>query len=398
MIYFKKLLEQKKNIINKELISFFNKKEKEFQNYPDIAQIIFSKLKEFTLRDGKRLRPILVMYGFFAFYNQNLVDNNNSINNNSTINLNNNNKNNLTINLSNKNFNKTINNKIDYNKEIIKVAIAVELMQSYLLIHDDIIDNDDLRRNKPTMHKELENEFKHLTKNNKEELGKSLAIIAGDIISVFGSEIIENTKFDEILKLKGIKLFNETIIKTCIGQSLDIISTYNDKITEKEIENIQQFKTAVYTLNSPLKLGAIFANANNNQLKQLENFALPLGEAFQIQDDILGLIGDKKKIGKNIGSDIKEGKKTLLVLKAINNSNQNQKEFLINCLGKKDITTNEINKFIEIVKQTKSLDYSINKAKKLIQKSKNELQKIKMNKDAKLFFESIADYMLDRKY
>ncbi|MFP4403205.1 MAG: polyprenyl synthetase family protein [Candidatus Woesearchaeota archaeon] len=359
MIDFKKQLEKERKIINKELIKYFNKKEKYFLNEPKIAQIIFSKLKEFTLRDGKRLRAILVLYGYKAFYK---------------------------------------NNNLTYDKEILNVAIAVELMQSFLLIHDDIIDNDNLRRNKPTMHKVLENEFGYLTTKNKEELGKNLAIIAGDIISVLGSEIIENTKFDENIKLKAIKIFNETIIKTCIGQTMDILSIYDKKITEKEIKKIQQYKTSIYSLYSPLKLGSVFANSNNDELKLLKKFAMPLGEAFQIQDDILGLIGDKKKIGKNIGSDIKEGKKTLLVIKAIKNSNEKQKQKIKKYLGKKDISINEINEFIKIITETKSLDYSINKARRLIKKSKLELKKINMNDNVKIFLESIADFMLMREY
>ncbi|HFC36326.1 MAG TPA: polyprenyl synthetase family protein, partial [Candidatus Moranbacteria bacterium] len=128
----------------------------------------------------------------------------------------------------------------------------------------------------------------------------------------------------------------------------------------------------------------------------MTKLSVPMGIAFQIQDDILGIFGSEEKIGKPIGSDISEGKQTILVLEAKKNSNEKQKRFLNSVLGKSDLSAQEVDKFRDIVVKTGALDYAKNLAKKYIAESKKEIAKISLEKKAKDFLMGIADYMMER--
>ncbi len=349
---FDKLLNTYKNEVDNELNSYFDSLETE--ELGDLGKKIIEDLREFTLRGGKRIRAILVIFGYKAFNGKK-------------------------------------------NKEILKAAIAVELMQSFLLIHDDIIDCDEKRRGKPTLHKLYENNFSDLSKNPP-KLGIDMAIIAGNIASALGQEIIQNTRFEDSVKLKAIKIFNQAIVKTCVGEALDVISAHKKDSNESEIELIQRLKTSTYTFESPLMLGAAFAGADNLRIEELRNFAAPIGEAFQIQDDIIGIFGSEEKIGKPVGNDIREGKKTLLFTEAIKKASNKEKDFLRYVLGNSKIKEDDIIKVKEIIDKTGSLDYSNKKIEVLISSGLKRLDKLEINEEAKNFFRGISNYILRREY
>lgn len=350
----KNILLEYKQRIDSALSSYFLEKDKEVSEYPEIAKSIFEDIKEYTLRGGKRVRSTLVIHGYKAF------------------------------------------GGLD-DDEILKAALAVELMQSFLLVHDDIIDNDSLRRGKPTLHKIYESRFDNIT-DSSTKLGESIAIVAGDIMSVLGNEILQKTNFPIERKLEAIRIFNKACITTCIGQIMDTLSSHEPDFSKDDIKYVQQMKTATYTLEAPLHLGATLAGASSEDLKKLSDFAIPLGEAFQIQDDILGMFGTEEKIGKPVGSDLQEGKKTLLIMIALEKSNDEEKEFLELVLGKEDVTELDILKAKTIIEETGSLKYSQDKALELIEKSKQALGKLDIDESTKEFFEGVAEYMLKRKY
>lgn len=339
-----KQLKEFKTKVELEIKKFFEEKEKKASKIDKFAKEVIILLKKYTLNGGKRLRASFLYYGYKCFSSN--------------------------------------------EKDLIKASIAMELIQSYLLIHDDIIDNDDYRRGKPAFHVQT----KKISKD-----GKGLAIIAGDICFSLANELISSTSFKDSKKIKALKFMNRMNKWVCYGQVLDLISNNNKNHQLKDTNKINILKTAMYTTYGPLVLGAILAGANDKKIKQLEKYALPLGEAFQIQDDILGMFGNEKKIGKPIGSDIKEGKKTLLYLKAIEFSKEKDKTYLKKQLGRKQTKTS-INKIRKIITKCGSLNYCNNKNKELIQKSKKEAEKMKFKKEGKIFLIDICDYLENRKY
>jgi len=349
------MLEDYKKIVEKELNLFFNDKLAKAELIDPASKEMIELLKEYTLRGGKRLRAALVYHSYRCFSKKNL-------------------------------------------KEIIKASMAMELLQSYLLIHDDIMDNDDLRRNGPTLHISYkgiaEKDFK---KTDSKHFGISMAILAGDICCSFANEIIAELDIKERYKTAALKALNHTTHKVIYGQALDLLSELR-KVDEKDIEKIHKLKTATYTIEAPLHIGALLAGAKEKHLQTLSSYAIPLGKAFQIQDDILGMFGNEEKLGKPIASDLKEGKKTLLILKAIDNADAVQKIAIINALGSKRLTDLQIKKIRKIIKDTGSLDFSKNLAKKLIQKSKQAVQNSNFKKPGKNFLLDIANYLENREY
>ena len=333
-----------KDQINKELQKFFNKK---LETTQGIEKNMVKLLREYTLRGGKRIRAQMIVQGY------------NSI------------------------------KKI--NKEIIKTSIAIELIQSYLLIHDDIIDNSDLRRGKPSMHKIYE----QVKSPDPKQFGISMAIIIGDLASTYANEIITDSNFKEKRKNQAIKQLNKTVETVIYGQALDIISNFK-KITKEQVKEIHKKKTASYTFEGPLKIGAILAGANNKQLKILHNYGINLGQAFQLQDDILGMFGEKEKIGKPIDSDLKEGKQTLLILKALEKANKKQKTTIKKALGNKKLKKSDLKQVQNIIKETNSLKHSQELSNKLTLKAKEIMQKSNLRTEATEFLLNIADNMLER--
>ena len=347
------ILEYYKEKIELRLKTFLDEKIADAEKISDSSREIMQYIKEFNLRGGKRIRSVLIIMAYKS--------------------------------LGGKNEN-----------AIIDIAASAELMQSFLLIHDDIIDDDDLRRGGPTMHRIYAEKYKGC--DNPKKFGENMAIIAGDLLASLGNEIISKSAFDEEKKLKLLQKFNKIIKLTGYGEIIDILSGLKTNVTEQDISKMHKLKTAVYTIEGPLHMGAIAAGASDDQLKILSEYAIPLGMAFQLKDDILGLFGSEEKLGKPADSDIKEGKKTLLILKVLENANKEQKELIGNALGNKDITKTELTKVREIIKETGSLSYSENLAEKLVKKAKNAIKTSDFETHGKDFFLEIADYVIKRDY
>lgn len=336
------LLLEYKNNIDLELKNFFKKKNSALTD-KNIENILIH-LKDFNLRGGKRIRGILTIIGYTLFKN--------------------------------------------YNKEIIKAATAIELMESFFLIHDDITDNDDLRRGSLTLHKAYEKLYP--------KQGISFALVAGDLLSSLGTELITNLNFKQ--KLKALQIYNQAITTTCYGQLYDMLIENKPPISESEISKLHELKTAYYTIEAPLKIGAALANAKDKDLELITSFALPLGKAFQLKDDILGVFGSKSQLGKSPLSDLKQKKKTLLILKALQKANKKQKHYLLTHLGNKQLTNRELTKIKNIIIKTGSLNYSLKIIEKLVNNSKAIIEKSNFNPKAKSLLLDIANYIVMRSY
>lgn len=336
------LLEYKKSI-DLELKNILEKQIKHTSSIDPNLKDILLYLKDFNLRGGKRIRGILTIIGYTLFKN--------------------------------------------YNKEIIKAAVAIELMESFFLIHDDITDDDELRRGSLTLHRAYEKLYK--------KKGISFALVSGDLLCSLGNELMTNLNFPQ--KLKALQIYNNAITKTCYGQFYDMLIE-NKSITESEISKLHELKTAHYTIEAPLKIGAILANAKEKDLKQISKLSTPLGKAFQLKDDILGVFGTKTQLGKSPLSDLKQGKKTLLILRALQNANKKQKHYLLTHLGNKKLTNKELKKIRDIIIKTNSLNYSLETITKLVNDSKAIIQSSNFNPKAKSLLLDIANYIVMRSH
>ncbi len=347
----KELMGYYKMKVEESLMNFFREKKKGLEHWS--SREACEILEEYTLRGGKRIRAILMIVGY-----------------------------------------KMMGGK---NDEIIKASSSLELIQSYLLIHDDIMDESDLRRGKDTVHKIYEK--KHLKNGfggRPIRFGESMAIIAGDLANAYAMEILSSSDFPAELKVKAIHKLNEIIEYTGYGQIIDIYSGALDEFKEEDLILLHKYKTARYTIEGPLALGIILAG---KEPEGIENYAIPVGIAFQLQDDILGLFGSEEEIGKPVTSDLAEGKKTLLIIKALENASNEDRKIIMQALGNPAVTYEQLEKVREIVRRTGSLDYSKNLAKKMVEEAKDYLKGIEVeDEEMRDFLLWLADYMISRSY
>ena len=182
---------------------------------------------------------------------------------------------------------------------------AIELLQTYLLIHDDVMDGDELRRGGPSVHASLRDRF------GSARAGETGAILAGDFASALAQDALLSVSVGpERVALAARELARMQIDVVC-GQLLDMRAGANDRAG---VEAMHTLKTASYTVRGPLLIGAILAGASAAQKAALERFATPLGVAFQLRDDLLGTFGDPARTGKPAATDLREGKRTALVV------------------------------------------------------------------------------------
>ena len=273
---------------------------------------------------------------------------------------------------------------------ILQVSCGIELLHSFLLIHDDIIDKDELRRGKPTIHKSYSG-------GKNEHFGISKAIITGDIGAFLGYELIVGSGFSKERITKALSKLNEYLLGTGYGQILDIESDYKNRVSWEDILKVRTYKTAYYTFVMPLVVGAIFGGADDKTLSLLEKYGIPVGIAFQLADDILGVFGDPKKSGKSNESDIREGKKTFLFAKALELAKDGDRKFLLKWYGSDKLDKEKITRIREIFTSSGSLDYSQQLAKEKSEKGKKYVLKITRNSQFRKILSSLADFMIYRR-
>lgn len=273
------------------------------------------------------------------------------------------------------------------NQEIIKAAAAFEIFQTAILAHDDIIDLSALRRGKPTLYRAL----------GGDHYGISQAICLGDVGFFLAGQSIIESNFSPEVKNRAFSSFVRTMVDTAMGEVLDVELPHRpDQPQEEDILTIFRLKTAQYTITGPLHLGAILAGASQEILDQIVCFGKSLGIAFQIQDDILGVFGNEKELGKSVTSDIEEGKNTLLLTYALGYGSDEQKKVLDKYYGKGKIGEEGLNEVKKVFTETGALQYSQQKALSLVAEAKEIISQMDIARDKKVLLNEMADFLVQR--
>jgi len=288
-------------------------------------------------------------------------------------------------------------------KKILKTSIFLELLHSYLLIHDDIIDQDFLRHNQATLNfyyqKIAKSQFKIRNYLEAKHFGDSLAIILGDLcFNLCLENFLESFREDKKRFSKIFSKFMEVVDDVVFGQSQDVMLEKKSKISFEEIISVYFYKTASYSFVGPLKLGAIFGDLKEKTFEKIEEFAIPMGIAFQIQDDLLGVFGKKSETGKSTFSDICQGKRTLLFYLASQWAQKDDKKFLKKWYGHPKISKEKAEKIKEIFKKTKAKEYCQNLAEDLFLKAKEIIEKSDFPKKIKEKLILLSLYLAQRRY
>ena len=260
-----KILKDFRKQFDREINIYLDEKIKSFNKIDNKASDLVIIIKEFINNGGKRLRPAIFYYAYASYSNKDLIT-------------------------------------------ALKLSFIFELFQSFALIHDDIIDNSDLRREKPTVHKKY---------------NLSTAILAGDLALMFADEIFS----DEIKDQKIIDLYNEFKQVLLVGEYLDTIKI-------NDINKIMELKTAQYSFVKPAMIALHLAKVNQQEINKWEIFLREIGILFQIKDDYDGVFGDEKKIGKSTNTDIIDGKNTLIIKGFLEKTNDEDKKRFNSFFGK----------------------------------------------------------------
>lgn len=274
-------------------------------------------LEEFTLRGGKRFRALLVLAGYHMTAHRD-----------------------PTV--------------------VVPAAAALEHFQSWMLIHDDIIDHAETRRGGPTLHRELEQEHARFNwAGTHESYGMGGGITLGDLEEPYTVDAILSVKVPDGRRLRAVQEYVRMTRDTAYGQLLDIRSGVRPvgEVREEDVLNVHRLKTSVYTVAAPLRIGAILGGAGPSLLQAFETIGGDLGVAFQLRDDVLGAGFDGGQAGKST-NDILEGKRTLLIVKAWSELDADGRRDITTALGNPQASHEQVERVRDRIRSSGSLAYS----------------------------------------
>ena len=289
------------------IVRFFRQNTERF-SYGPLFDPIYEDVGDFVLRRGKRIRPLLFMASYQTFGGRLSLD----------------------------------------SPPVLQAALALELLHTFILIHDDVIDRSETRRGFPTFHKIMEERLGKL--GSRERLGQNLALVLGNMLFALSIDTLASADFPSEIRDPAVRRLLQYVSDTGCGETYDILLGARDisRVTEAEIEQMYALKTTRYTFESPMVLGAMLAGADSQVVADVAVIAEPLGLAFQIQND-LQEFSHFDPLDQAMQTDLLEGKKTLLLRLAYERLDAVDRSFLQLCLHDPSVTDSSIVKIKELV-------------------------------------------------
>jgi geranylgeranyl diphosphate synthase, type I len=319
------------------------------------SPLLYKGICEFVKREGKRIRPVLFVISYLGY---------------------------------------TKTRKYSY-RNLVRGSLSFELLHAFLLVHDDVIDKSDLRRGKPTLHRAFN---KKLGVSDSDPIGSNLAIVAGDIIFALAVEALMSFDAPAERKETAVLEFTKVMASTGIGEFVDVINNITpiENVKKRDVLLTYILKTAKYTFESPLVIGAFLAGADRAEIGRLSRLGIMLGQAFQLQDDMLDIFSTSKKTGKPVFSDLNESKKTLLVWKAHETLNRPDKKTLGALLSKPSKTPRNLARLRDLIKNSGADRYCSNLTVSLLSEARNILSLLKIRPDHKRVLENFINTSFEK--
>lgn len=355
---YREIWDSETDLVNRALSEFLDLKTKEGQKLGTWVGQYYKNIKEYVMRGGKRLRPVLVAAGYRA-----------------------------------------VREKVDV-KHLYRAACSVEILHNGSLLHDDLIDHDETRRGGPTFHALYRDLYSKLSKNpdKAKDFGTAMAILGGDSLLNMGAEMIVASELDAKVGLQCIRYYEHAYQTLAEGVLLETNMTREKDTTPEAYLEMIRMKTAVLFEDS-LLMGATIAQASQSQLDGLREFGAKVGQAFQVQDDILGSFGDESVTGKAVDGDIKEGKKTMLVIESYRRGTPEQKKILDEQLGRSGLTKEEVEQVKAVFKDTGALEATQDLMRKLLAAGQKALDtKPPLTSKYKGFLLDLSRFLVERNY
>ena len=266
----------------------------------------------------------------------------------------------------------------DIHPETYHLSAAIELFHNFTLVHDDIMDNAALRRGMPTVH---------------EKYGSSTALLSGDIMIIAAYEQLNQIKSVSLHQI--MSLFTRTAREVCEGQQLDMDFEKMDKVSTEQYIRMIELKTSVL-LAASLSLGAIMGGASKGNLDHIYEFGRNLGIAFQVQDDYLDAFGDPQKFGKEKGGDIRQNKKTFLLIHALEHSTTTQQNRLLTVM--KENPADKVEQVLAIYRDCNVAEWALKLKNEYVEKAERHLENIAVLSSRKSPLRELSGFLVQREY
>jgi geranylgeranyl diphosphate synthase, type I len=290
-----------RDAINTSLKDFIDQEIIELDRISQDLQAVGRELRKFVLGSGKRLRPIFAYMGYLGAGG-------------------------------------------DESPAVLKAAASLELVHVCALIHDDVMDKSDARRGEPSIHKSFELLHSHegLAGDSK-QFGISAAILLGDLALMLSAKMLHTSGVSNEALIRSLIYYDDLRIELTAGQFLDVYEqTLHTRSVDRSLA-IARYKSGKYTIERPLHFGASLASQSDTDIFSIYSaYGLPLGEAFQLRDDLLGIFGDPHVTGKPAGDDLREGKRTVLIAKVLEKLPSPKREEFESRLGDEALTSDDI--------------------------------------------------------
>lgn len=288
-------------------------------------------------------------------------------------------------------------------EEALPLALSTELLHTYLLIHDDIMDNAETRRGLPSAHVRFrESHQERRFHGDADDFGRSVAILLGDLAQSWAVELATGVAAGTQGSRELARCFAAMCQEVIGGQYLELLVAQRRAASEEELFRVLRLKSGRYTAERPIQLGALLAGAPPDVLATLSRYGTAVGEAFQLQDDLLGMFGDPGATGKPVDADLREGKFTFLIHHAHANATPDQRRILDAALGNAEATAAETTAALRVLEETgvreavtAMVDERLNAARGAL----GELAGLSdLTPEGRLFLAGLIDYLWERKH
>ena len=274
---------------------------------------------------------------------------------------------------------------------VLRACASLEFLQACALIHDDVMDASDTRRGNPSVHRQFE--ALHAGNNwygSGALFGEGAAILVGDLALSWADEMLLTSGLDSKQTLSAKSVYDIMRTELMSGQYLDLLEQVRGQITQERAETVIRYKSAKYTIERPLHMGAAIAGASEELMGTLSRYGLALGEAFQLRDDLLGVFGEPSITGKPAGDDLREGKQTMLVAYAYSHATAQDLAVLSENLGSSDLGQVEIEKLQEILINCGAQEFIEQRISKYLETALQSVQASNFENEVKTALTSLA--------
>jgi geranylgeranyl diphosphate synthase, type I len=326
--------------VEKALASFLDQQRAHLSTVDAATGEVADALESFVLGGGKRLRPAFAYWGYRG--------------------------------------------ASGYDSDQVMTAVAaLELVHAGALIHDDVMDESDLRRGEPAVHRRFAAHHRATRwHGDPDHFGTTTAILLGDLCLIWSDELIHQAGLDPETLARAMPVFYRMRTEVIVGQYLDVhIQATGDATVERALK-VARFKSAKYTVEHPLLLGAALAGAGGPVRTAYSGYGLSLGEAFQLRDDVLGVFGDPDHTGKPAGDDLREGKRTFLVANALAAAGPAERQVLAAGLGDRRLDEVGVGRLREIIVGAGALARTEQRISELVERALAALAAVTLDPEA----------------